>query len=60
MFALASTPDSIVSALETAFTTVASNATDAITGILPIALPVMGGVLVVGLGIKIFKKVAGK
>lgn len=47
-------------ALTTAFTTVATQATGAIESILPIALPVMGAFIVVGVGIKVFKKVTGK
>lgn len=52
--------DSVVTALGTAFSTVASNALSAITTILPIALPVLGAIVVVGIGIRIFKKVAGR
>lgn len=50
----------VVSALTSAFSTVASDALSAIQGILPIALPVLGAIIVVGIGIKIFKKVAGR
>ena len=50
----------ITSALTTSFTEVASSLTGLIGDILPIALPVVGGVLVVGVGIKIFKKVVSK
>lgn len=47
----------ITTALTTAFSTVASDSMDAIKAVLPIALPVMGAILVIGIGIKIFKKV---
>lgn len=40
--------------------TAASDALSAIQAILPIALPVMGAIVVVGVGIRIFKKVAGR
>lgn len=50
----------ISTALGTAFTTVASDCLSAITTILPIALPVLGALVVVGIGIKIFKKVTGR
>lgn len=50
----------VVSALTSAFSTVASDALSAVQGILPIALPVLGAIIVVGIGIKIFKKVAGR
>ena len=47
-------------ALTTAMTSLASDATGAISAILPIALPVMGAFVVVKVGIKIFKQVTGK
>lgn len=52
--------EGVTSALTTAFTSVASSLTGLIGDILPIALPVVGGVLVVGVGIKIFKSVVKK
>lgn len=54
------TTATVSSALGTAFTSVASDCMNAITTILPIALPVLGALVVVGIGIKIFKKVTGK
>lgn len=50
----------MISALTSAFSTVASDALSAVQGILPIALPVLGALIVVGVGIKIFKKVTGR
>lgn len=50
----------ITTALTGSFTEVATSLTGLIGDILPIALPVVGGVLVVGIGIKIFKKVVSK
>ena len=50
----------VVSALTSALTTTASQCQDAIAAVLPVALPVMGAIVVVGIGIKIFKKVTGK
>lgn len=50
----------IVTGLTTAFGTVAGDCTSAITAVLPIALPVMGAFVVIGIGIKIFKKVTGR
>lgn len=47
---------SVVSALSTALSSVAGEMTSAIGAVLPVALPVMGGILVVGIGIKVFKK----
>lgn len=54
------TSSGVVTALTTAFSTVAGEATDAIGAVLPIALPIMGAIVVVGIGIKIFKKVTGR
>ena len=42
------------------FTSVGSSMTGMVAKILPIALPVMGALLLVGFGIKAFKKVANK
>lgn len=50
----------VVTGLTGAFTTVATDCTAAITATLPIALPVMGAIVVIGIGIKIFKKVTGR
>lgn len=50
----------VVSALTSALTTTASQCQDAIAAVLPVALPVMGAIVVVGIGIKIFKKVTGR
>lgn len=50
----------VASALTSALSTVAADAMGAITAILPIALPIMGAIVVVGIGIRIFKKVASK
>lgn len=54
------TTSAVVTALTTAFSSVASDAMDAIGAILPIALPIMGAVLVAMIGIRIFKRVANK
>lgn len=50
----------VVDALTKAMTTTAGECQDAIAVVLPVALPVMGAIVVVGIGIKIFKKVTGK
>lgn len=54
----ATTMESISSALVTGITSIASGAMSAMASVIPVALPVMGGIAVVGIGIKIFKKVA--
>lgn len=51
---------SVETAMTTSFTSVASSMTGMVAKILPIALPVMGVLLVVGFGMKAFKKVANK
>ncbi len=51
---------SVETALTTSFTSVGNSMTSLVTKILPIALPVMGALLLVGFGIKAFKKVANK
>lgn len=50
----------VTTALTNGITTVASDALSAIGSIVPVALPIMGAMAVVGIGIRIFKKVAGK
>lgn len=50
----------VVTALTNALTATAGECTDAIGAVLPVALPVMGAIVVVGIGIKIFKKVTGR
>lgn len=51
---------SVETALTTSFTSVGSSMTSLVGKILPIALPIMGVLLLVGFGIKAFKKVANK
>lgn len=52
--------DTVVTALTGAFSTVGESITGVIGEILPIALPVVGAVLVVTVGIKIFKSIVKK
>ena len=51
---------SVETSLTTSFTSVGSSMTSLVGKILPIALPIMGALLLVGFGIKAFKKVANK
>ena len=51
---------SVETAMTTSFTEVGSSMTGMVGKILPIALPVMGALLLIGFGIKAFKKVANK
>lgn len=48
----------IQSALTSALTTTASDCMTAIGAVLPVILPVMGAVVVIGIGVKIFKRFA--
>ena len=52
--------EAISTALTTSFKSVGSELTGIISSVLPIALPIVGGVMVVVIGIKIFKKITGK
>lgn len=52
--------EGIQTALTEAFTTVSTNCNTAIANVLPIALSVVGAVMVVTFGIKVFKKLTGK
>lgn len=40
--------------------TVASDALTTIGAILPVALPVLGAIVVIGVGIRIFRKISGR
>lgn len=51
---------SVETALPTSFTSIGSSMTSVVGKILPVALPIMGALLLVGFGIKAFKKVANK
>jgi uncharacterized protein (DUF697 family) len=52
--------EGIVTALTTSFTEIGTELTGIVGKVLPIALPIIGGVLVVTVGIKIYKKVTNK
>lgn len=52
--------EGVVTALTTSFTSVASSVTGIIGDVLPIALPIVGAMIVVTTGIKIFKKIVSK
>ena len=54
-----STPD-VGGAMNTALGQVGSDALGAIANIVPVAAPILGGILVVGIAIKAFKKITGK
>lgn len=56
----ASTIETVVESLKTGVGDIASDALSAIAGIVPVALPVMGAIVVVNIGLRIFKKVSSK
>lgn len=50
----------VVTGLTTGISNAATDMMSAIGDILPVALPVMGAIAVIGVGIKVFKKVTGR
>lgn len=46
----------VTTALSSALTTIASDMAGVVGSVIPIAVPVLGGIMVVTLGIKVFKK----
>lgn len=52
--------DGILTALESSFTTITTDAMSVIATAIPSALVVVGAVMVVVIGIKVFKKVTDK
>lgn len=52
--------EAVTSALTSGISSIATDAMTAVGSVIPVALPIMGAVVVVGIGIKVFKKVAGK
>ena len=52
--------EGIMTSLDTAFTTIQTDAMSVIAKAVPAALVIVGAVLVVTIGIKVFKKLAGK
>lgn len=60
LLAEAGTVTTVTGALTTGITTIAGDAMAAIAAVIPVALPIMGAIAVVGIGIKVFRKVAGR
>ncbi len=50
--------EAVTASLTTGISTVATDAMSAIAAIVPVALPVLGAILVVTIGIRVFKKVS--
>lgn len=55
-----SSANAIVTALTTGFTSIAGDMTSGLAAIVPIALPVLGGILLIRYGIRIFKSITGR
>lgn len=51
--------EAITTALSTAITTIGTDAMDAIAKVLPAALPIFGAIVVVSIGLRVFKRVTG-
>lgn len=56
----AATIATVTGALTTGISTIAADAMGAVGSVVPVALPIMGAIVVVGIGIKVFKKVTGR
>lgn len=54
------TTTTVTTALTGAFDTIATQVIDALIAILPIALPVLGAMLTVAVGIKLFRRLTNK
>lgn len=52
--------ESLISSLSTGFSSVVTDTLSAIGTIAPIALPILGAIIVIAVGIKVFKQVAHK
>ena len=50
--------EAVTTALTTAISGFATDAMSAIGAIIPVVLPIMGAIVVVGIGIKVFRKFA--
>lgn len=48
--------ETVITALTTAITSFAGNAMDVIGDVIPVALPIMGAIIVVNIGMGIFKR----
>ena len=51
--------EAVTTALTSGITTIATDALVAVGSIIPVALPIVGAIAVVSIGLKVFKKVTG-
>lgn len=52
--------EATMTALTTGITEIATNMGNAISEIIPVSLPIVGMILVVTIGLRVFKKITGK
>jgi hypothetical protein len=52
--------EAVTTALTTGVTSIATEAMSAVGAVVPAALPIGGVVIVVGIGLRVFKKVTGR
>lgn len=52
--------DAVTSAIVSGVSGIAESGMTTVGSVIPVALPIMGALVVVGIGIKVFKKVTGK
>lgn len=52
--------EALITALTTGFTNLANDCLTAIGGIVPVVLPVLAGIVVIGIGIKVVKRITGR
>lgn len=59
-FAESTGSSGVTSAMTTAFSTIAGDAMSMISSVLPVVLPILGAIVLIGIGIKVFRKVTGR
>lgn len=52
--------EAVTTALVTGITSIANEGLSAIGAVVPVALPIFGAVVVIGIGLKVLKKVTGR
>lgn len=52
--------EAVTTALTSGITTIAGEAMTAVGSVIPVALPIVGAIVVVSIGLRVFKKVTGK
>lgn len=52
--------DAVTTALVSGVSDIATSGMGAIGSVIPVALPIMGAIVVVGIGLRVFRKVTGR